>query len=96
MLFSEIHIWSVALGVFMMNYTFQDGKSNYFQGIITCFDHKIDTTTNTVFVPIQTFVWVQQIHQKSVFCVLGSALVLAYLAFIMMYFFNPAPESLNC
>ncbi|KAK2190955.1 hypothetical protein NP493_64g05037 [Ridgeia piscesae] len=32
LLFSDIHLFSVIIGVLMMNYVFQDGKSDYFQG----------------------------------------------------------------
>ena len=34
LLFSDIHIWSVVIGVLLNNYVFQDGKSNYFQGMV--------------------------------------------------------------
>ncbi|CAH1777879.1 unnamed protein product, partial [Owenia fusiformis] len=32
LVFTDIHLWSVIFAVIMMNYVFQDGKSNYFQG----------------------------------------------------------------
>ncbi|KAI0221998.1 Low affinity vacuolar monovalent cation/H(+) antiporter [Lamellibrachia satsuma] len=32
LLFSDIHLFSIIIGVLMMNYVFQDGKSDYFQG----------------------------------------------------------------
>ncbi|XP_060073315.1 uncharacterized protein LOC132553120 [Ylistrum balloti] len=31
-LFNDIHLWSVVFSVIVINYTFQDGKSDYFQG----------------------------------------------------------------
>lgn len=32
LLFNDLHLWSVILSVIIMNYTFVDGKSDYFQG----------------------------------------------------------------
>ncbi|ELT88185.1 hypothetical protein CAPTEDRAFT_144591 [Capitella teleta] len=32
LIFSEMHIWAVVIGVLLNNYVFVDGKSNYFQG----------------------------------------------------------------
>eukprot|EP00051_Salpingoeca_urceolata_P017462 m.237849 g.237849 ORF g.237849 m.237849 type:complete len:857 (+) comp18961_c1_seq1:198-2768(+) len=32
MIFNDVYIWTVFVGVIVMNYTFQDGKSDYFQG----------------------------------------------------------------
>lgn len=31
-LFNDLHLWSVVFSVIVINYTFQDGKSDYFQG----------------------------------------------------------------
>lgn len=36
LLFNDIHLWSVILSVIIMNYTFVDGKSDYFQGSMLC------------------------------------------------------------
>ncbi|XP_013395905.1 putative cation exchanger C521.04c [Lingula anatina] len=32
LIFSDLHLWAVIFSVIVMNYVFQDGKSNYFQG----------------------------------------------------------------
>lgn len=34
LIFTEMHIWAVVIGVLLNNYVLQDGKSNYFQGEI--------------------------------------------------------------
>ncbi|XP_064608043.1 uncharacterized protein LOC135472456 [Liolophura sinensis] len=34
LVFNDIHLWAVIFSVIVMNYTFQDGKSDYFQGWI--------------------------------------------------------------
>ncbi|XP_071954923.1 uncharacterized protein [Antedon mediterranea] len=34
LVFNDIHLWSVVLSVVIMNYTFIDGKSDYFQGSV--------------------------------------------------------------
>ncbi|XP_071831123.1 uncharacterized protein [Apostichopus japonicus] len=36
LLFNDLHLWSVILSVIIMNYTFVDGKSDYFQGSMLC------------------------------------------------------------
>ena len=32
LIFNDIHLWAVVFAVFMMNFLYQDGMSNYFQG----------------------------------------------------------------
>ncbi|GFN79388.1 cation/h+ exchanger protein 1 [Plakobranchus ocellatus] len=36
-IFNDIHLWAVILAVIIINYVFQDGKSDYFQGSIVMF-----------------------------------------------------------
>ncbi|XP_012944323.1 putative cation exchanger C521.04c [Aplysia californica] len=35
--FNDIHLWAVIFAIIIINYIFQDGKSNYFQGSIVMF-----------------------------------------------------------
>ena len=32
MVFNDVHLWTVIFSVVIINYIFQDGKSDYFQG----------------------------------------------------------------
>lgn len=32
LIFAEVHFWAVIFSVIVINYIFQDGKSDYFQG----------------------------------------------------------------
>lgn len=41
MVFNEVHLWSVLFAVIVINYTFQDGKSDYFQGTVLIFIYLI-------------------------------------------------------
>ncbi|CAD5120369.1 DgyrCDS8942 [Dimorphilus gyrociliatus] len=36
MIFPDVHLWTVIFALLMMNYVFQDGKSDYFQGSAMC------------------------------------------------------------
>lgn len=33
MVFNDVHLYAVIFSVVVINYTFQDGKSDYFQGV---------------------------------------------------------------
>lgn len=37
LIFAEVHLWAVLFSVIVINYIFQDGKSDYFQGSIVVF-----------------------------------------------------------
>ncbi|GFN79383.1 cation/h+ exchanger protein 1 [Plakobranchus ocellatus] len=37
MVFNDVHLWTVVFAVIIINYIFQDGKSDYFQGSIVVF-----------------------------------------------------------
>ena len=37
MVFNSIHLWAALFAVIIINYTFQDGKSDYFQGLFSFF-----------------------------------------------------------
>lgn len=41
MVFNSIHLWAVLFAVIVINYTFQDGKSDYFQGTALLFVYLI-------------------------------------------------------
>ncbi|VDI72897.1 Hypothetical predicted protein, partial [Mytilus galloprovincialis] len=41
MVFNQVHLWSVFFAVIVINYTFQDGKSDYFQGTMLLFVYLI-------------------------------------------------------
>ncbi|XP_052076160.1 uncharacterized protein LOC127714188 [Mytilus californianus] len=41
MVFNQVHLWAVFFAVIVINYTFQDGKSDYFQGTMLLFIYLI-------------------------------------------------------
>ncbi|OWF41281.1 putative cation exchanger C521.04c [Mizuhopecten yessoensis] len=52
-LFNDIHLWAVVFSVIVINYTFQDGKSDYFQGFTLVILYVILLITY-YFIPVPT------------------------------------------
>ncbi|WAQ98183.1 VNX1-like protein [Mya arenaria] len=36
LVFNDVHLWAVIFSVIVINYIFQDGKTDYFQGVVLC------------------------------------------------------------
>ncbi|XP_076468556.1 uncharacterized protein LOC143299236 [Babylonia areolata] len=65
LIFAEVHFWAVIFSVIVINYIFQDGKSDYFQGSIVVFIYILMMMMYVFTIPPDNAQCINEIHRSN-------------------------------